>query len=51
MQVPNFRRMKDTFNEFEHLLRKHFRFMSNNLTEETKLQSFQSFLREEAIEF
>ena len=44
-------RAKDMFWEFEHLWRKHLRPMNNRLTEELKLQYFQSLLREESIEF
>ena len=50
-QVPNFRGSKDKFNEFEHLLLNHLRPHQNRLTEEAKLQYFQSLLRDEAIEF
>ena len=49
--VPTFRWNKGRFNEFEHLLRNHLRPFSNRLTEEMKLQLFQTLLPEEAIEF
>ena len=44
-QVPTFRGTKNTFNEFEHLFRDHLRPVSYRLTEEAKLQYFQSHLR------
>ena len=47
-QVPNFRGSKDKFNEFEHLLLNHLRPHQNRLTEEAKLQYFQSLLRDES---
>ena len=50
-QVPTSGGDKDRFNEYKHLHHKHLRPFSNRLTEEAKLQYFQSFLREEAIEF
>ena len=49
--VPNFRGQKDKFVEFEHLLLNHLSPLANKITEETKLHFFQSFLRDEAIEY
>ena len=45
-QVPTFRGSKGTFDEFEHL-----RPISNRMTEDAKLQYFQSLLREGPFEF
>ena len=50
-QVPLFRGNRDKYNEFEHLLKNHLRPHMNKLTEEQKLNYFQSLLRDEAIEF
>ena len=50
-QVLTFRGTKGSFDETEHLLRKPLRPLSKTLSEERKLQYFQSLLREEEIEF
>ena len=50
-QVPLFRGNREKYNEFEHLLKNHLRPHMNKLTEEQKLNYFQSLLRDEAIEF
>ena len=50
-QVPLFRGNREKNNEFEHLLQNHLRPHMNKLTEEQKLNYFQSLLRDEAIEF
>ena len=51
IHVPNFRGIKDKYNEFEHLLLNHFRPIANKITEEDKIHFFQSLLRGEAIDF
>ena len=48
--VPNFRGSKDKYNEFEHLLLSPFRPIANKITKEDKIHSFQSLLRDEAID-
>ena len=50
-QVPLFKGNRDKYNEFEHLLLNHLRPHANKLTEEQKLNYFQSLLRDDAIEF
>ena len=50
-QIPTFRGTKDNFSEVEHLLQKHLRPMNHRLAEEAKIQYYQSFQREKAIEF
>ena len=50
-QVPLFKGNREKYNEFEHLLLNHLRPHMNRLTEEQKLNYFQSLLRDEAIEF
>ena len=50
-QVPLFKRTRDKYNEFEHLLLNHLRPHAHTLTEEQKLSYFQSLLRDDAIEF
>ena len=50
-QVPLFRGNRDKYNEFEHLLENHLRPHMNKLTEEQKLNYFQSFFQDEAIDF
>ena len=49
--VPSFRGTKDTYNEFEHLLLNHFRPIAIKITEDDKIQFFQSLLHGEAIDF
>ena len=48
-KVPTFRG-KNWFNIFEHFLRNHLQPFSNRITEEAKLQQFQTSLRQEAVE-
>ena len=50
-QVPLFRGNREKYNELEHLLKNHLRPHMNKLTDEQKLNYFQSLLRDEAIEF
>ena len=50
-QVPLFKGNRDKYNEFEHLLLNHLRPHAHKLTEEQKLNYFQSLLRDDAIEF
>ena len=50
-QVPLFKGNREKYNEFEHLLLNPLRPHMNRLTEEQKLNYFQSLLRDEAIEF
>ena len=50
-QVPLFRGNREKYNEFEHLLKNHLRPHMHKLTEEQKLNYFQSLLRDDAIEF
>ena len=50
-QLTNFRRSKDNFYEFEHLLFNHLRPHEHRIKEENKLHYFQSLLRDEAIGF
>ena len=50
-QVPLFRGNREKYNEFEYLLTNHFRPHMHKLTEEQKLNCFQSMLRDDAIKF
>ena len=50
-QVPLFRGNREKYNEFEHLLKNHLRPHMHKLTEEQKLNYFQSLLRDDAIDF
>ena len=50
-QIPTFRGTKDSLNKFEHLSKNHLHPMSHRLTDEVKLQHFQSLPREEANDF
>ena len=50
-QVSTFRRRKDPFNAFDHLLLSYLTSFSNRLTKELKFQHFQCALREEATYF
>ena len=50
-QVPLFKGNREKYNEFEHLLLNHLRPHAHKLTEEQKLNYFQSLLRDDAIEF
>ena len=50
-QVPLFKGNRDKYYEFEHLLLNHLRPHAHKLTEEQKLNLFQSLLRDDAIEF
>ena len=50
-QVPTFKRQKERYNEFEHLLLNHIHPFQNKITEEEKIQFFGSFLREDTIGF
>ena len=50
-QVPLFKGNRDKYNEFEHLLLNHLRPHAHKLTEEQKLNYFQSLLRDDTIEF
>ena len=49
--MPLFHGNREKLNEFEHLLSNHLHLHLNNITEEQKLNYFQSLLRDEAIEF
>ena len=49
-QVPLFRGNREKYNEFEHLLKNHLRPHMHKLTEEQKLNYFQSLLRDDAID-
>ena len=48
-QVPLFKRNRDNYNEFQHLLLNHLRPHSHKLTEDKKLNYF--LLRDDAIKF
>ena len=50
-QVPLFKGNREKYNEFEHLLLNHLRQHVHKLTEEQKVNYFQSLLRDDAIEF
>ena len=50
-QVPLFKGNRDKYNEFEHLLLNHLRPHAHKLTEEQKLNYFQSLLRDDASSF
>ena len=50
-QVPLFRGNREKYSEFEQLLKNHLRPHMHKLTEEQKLNYFQSLLRDDAIEF
>ena len=50
-QVPLFRGNREKYNEFDHLLKNHVRPHMHKLTEEQKLNYFQSLLRDDAMEF
>ena len=48
-KVPNFRGSKDKFNEFEPLLPNHLQSNQHRITEQNKLNNFQSLLGDETI--
>ena len=50
-QVPLFKGNREKYNKFEHLLLNHLRPHAHKLTEEQKLNYFQSLLKDDAIEF
>ena len=50
-QVPLFSGNRDKYNEFERLLKNHHGPHMNKLTDEQKLNCFQSLLRDDALEF
>ena len=50
-QVPLFKGARETYNKFEYLLLNHLRPHAHKLTEEQKLNDFQSLLRDDVIEF
>ena len=50
-QVPLFKGVREKYNEFEHLLLNHLRTHAHKLTEEQKLNYFQSLLRDDDFEF
>ena len=50
-QVPLFRGRREKYKEFEHLLKNNIRPHMQKLTEQQKLNYFQSVLRDDAIEF
>ena len=50
-QMPVFKGSHDKFKEFEHLIRNHLQPYQNRMSEQQKLQYFQSLLRDDAIEY